>query len=192
MIKAHYSEKRLVIDILAESFDTNKSVNYVVGQGEGRLKRIRNLMDYSFEICYRFGAVYLSEDKAGCLLVVYPDKKKTTIKTIWLAVKLLLSCVGLSRMYKVVAREAKIKKYHPVSPMYYVWFIGVRPDKQRSGVGSGLLREAIQESILQNKSIYLETSTVKNLPWYQKFGFTALAELQLTFPLFLLKRDTTV
>lgn len=30
MIKANYSDKSLVVDILSESFDSNKSVNYVV------------------------------------------------------------------------------------------------------------------------------------------------------------------
>ena len=61
MIQAQHADKALVIDILCKSFDQNKSVNYIVKQDSRRKQRIRILMNYSFEVCYRFGNVYLSE-----------------------------------------------------------------------------------------------------------------------------------
>jgi ribosomal protein S18 acetylase RimI-like enzyme len=190
MIKANYTDKSLVIDIVSESFDKNKSVNYVAKQDQNRFKRIRNLMDYSFEVCYLFGEIYLSDDKTGCLLMLYPEKKKTTLKTIFLDFKLAISCVGLSGVSKVLTRESKIKKHHPKSPIYYLWSIGVKPEVQRKGIGSKLLQQAIQESKRQHRDIYLETSTLTNLPWYQKFGFNILVELDLTYKLYILKRES--
>lgn len=190
MIKANYADKSIVIDILSESFDTNKSINYVAKQDEKRLERIRNLMDYSFELCYLFGDVYLSDDKNGCLLVLYPDKKKTNLKTILLDLKLAISCIGLGRIFKVLERETKIKKHHPKTPIYYLWFIGVKPSAQKQGIGSSLLQEAIKESKNQGKDIYLETSTLPNLPWYKKFGFNIMTELDLTYKLYILKRES--
>ena len=50
MLKATYNDKELILDILCKSFDKNNSVNYVVRQDKKRKKRIRVLMDYSFEI----------------------------------------------------------------------------------------------------------------------------------------------
>lgn len=38
MIKAVYTDKALIVDILTKSFDTNQSVNYIVKQDENRLK----------------------------------------------------------------------------------------------------------------------------------------------------------
>lgn len=189
MIKAYYADKTIVLDILSESFDLNKSVNYVAKQDKDRLKRIRNLMDYSFEMCYLFGDIYLSEDKTGCLLVLYPDKKKTTLKTILLDLKLAISCIGLSRIAKVLERESKIKVHHPKTPISYLWFIGVKSDAQKKGVGTKLLQEVIEESKLQYRDVYLETSTLTNIPWYEKFGFEIISELELTYKLFILKRE---
>jgi hypothetical protein len=60
MIQAAYKDKYLVVDILTKAFDSNKSVNYVVKQDRKREKRIRKLMDYSFELCWESGEVYLS------------------------------------------------------------------------------------------------------------------------------------
>ncbi|HNP24868.1 MAG TPA: GNAT family N-acetyltransferase [Bacteroidia bacterium] len=189
MIKAKYSDKNLVIDILTKSFDTNQSVNYILKQDAKRIKRITALMDYSFEVCFVSGEVILSDDKKGCALVTYPDKKKTTLKSILLDVKLILSSVGLKNIKKTLAREAMINKMHPKQPMYYLWFIGVDPEHQNEGIGSILLDDIIEDSERKRRPIYLETSTVKNLPWYKKFGFQIYHELNLSYKLFFLKRD---
>ncbi len=171
MKKAEYNDKALLVDILSKSFESNKSVNYIVKQDEKRLKRIKALMDYSFEVCYLFGDVLLSDNNEACALVLYPDKKKTTIKSIMLDVNLILSCIGIENIKKTLNREAMIKKIQSKVPMYYLWFIGVDPSYQGSGIGSTLMNELIQDSLTQKRNIYLETSTLKNLPWYKKFGF---------------------
>ncbi len=189
MKKAEYKDKILVIDILTKSFDTNQSVNYIVKQDQKRVQRVTALMDYSFEVCFAFGDVFLSDDKKACALITYPDKKKTTLKSILLDVKLILSAVGLKNIKKILAREALINKIQPKELKYYLWFIGVDPEYQNKGIGSLLLNEIIEDSEDKKRPIYLETSTLKNLPWYQKFGFQIYHELDLSYKLFFLKRE---
>jgi hypothetical protein len=82
MIKATYKDKYRVIEILAALFDDNQSVNYISKQGKKRNERIRKLMAYSYEVCYLFRNVFLSDDKKACALILYPDKKRTTLKSI--------------------------------------------------------------------------------------------------------------
>lgn len=188
MKKAEYTDKSLVVNILTKSFDDNQSVNYIVQQDSKRPQRITALMDYSFEVCHSFGEVFLSDDRKACALVLFPDQKRTTIKSILLDAKLILSCVGLKNIKKTLAREAIIKKIQPKELMYYLWFIGVDPEYQNTGIGSELLKELIADSKLKQRSIYLETSTLKNLPWYKKFGFNIYHEAELTYKLFFLKR----
>jgi ribosomal protein S18 acetylase RimI-like enzyme len=189
MIKANQNDKQLIIDILTKSFESNQSVNYIAKQDEKRLKRIGALMNYSFEVCHLFGDVFLSDDKKACALVLYPDKKKTTYKSILLDVKLILSCMGIENIKKALSRESKIKQLQPKELMYYLWFIGVNPEYQNEGIGSVLLSEIIEDSEDKKRPIYLETSTLKNLPWYQKFGFQIYNELDLSYKLFFLRRE---
>jgi GNAT superfamily N-acetyltransferase len=188
MIKADKNHKSHVIEILSNSFEDNQSVNYIVKQDSKRKERIRALMDYSFEICYMFGAVYLSDDNKGCALVLYPDQKKFSIKSTLLDVQLLLNAIGLTRAGKAMSRESAIKSNYPNEPIYYLWFLGVFNADQNNGVGSQLLKEIIQDSQKQQKPIYLETSTIKNIPWYQKFGFSIYQELDFGYKLFMLRR----
>ncbi len=89
MIRANYNDKERIVDILTGSFQENKSVNYIIKQDGKRVNRIRNLMTYSFEVCYKFGDVFLSDDRKGCALIVLPDKKKTTLRSLLLDVRLV-------------------------------------------------------------------------------------------------------
>lgn len=191
MIRAEYKDKNRIVDILTNSFDDNGSVNYIIKQDKKRTQRIKKLMEYSFDVCFLFGKVFLSDNKKGCALIVLPEKKKTTFKSVLLDLKLIFSSVGLSNVKKTMDRETKIKRLQPKDPMYYLWFIGVEPDSQNAGTGSVLLSEIIEESKSYKRIICLETSTLKNLPWYQKFGFTIYNELNLGYKLFFLKRQPT-
>lgn len=171
MIKATKDDKKLILDILTASFHTNQSVNYIIKKDNRRDERIRSLMDYSFEICQKFGEVFLSEDRSGCALVVYPDKKKTTFQSILLSLKLIFKCIGFQNIQKTLKREAMIKKVQPKEAMTYLWFIGVDPEKQGHGIGTRLLTYILESSRMKNRPVCLETSTLSNLSWYKKFGF---------------------
>lgn len=189
MIRVTDRDKALVVGILQQAFNENKSVNYLIPQDGKREKRLRNFMEYSFDICHLFGDVFLSEDRKGCALVLLPEEKKTTGTSVILDLKFIFSSIGLSNVVKAMNRESKIKKSHPKEPLYYLWFIGVDPAEQNSGVGSKLLTEIINRGKAQNRVVCLETSTIKNLPWYQKFGFEVYRELDFGYLLFCMKRS---
>jgi ribosomal protein S18 acetylase RimI-like enzyme len=188
MRKAEESEKSLAVDILSDSFESNRSVNYVVKQDANREARIRGLMAYSFDVCRAFGEVWFSEDKQACALILLPDKKRTTLSSIIWDIRLATGVIGIERVAQVLGRESKIKAFHPKEPFAYLWFIGVKPAAQNSGIGSALLDELINKYTNEGRPIYLETSVDRNLPWYRKHGFEIFNTIQLTYPLFLLRR----
>ncbi len=189
MIRAQHTDKDLIVSILVSSFDDNKSVNYIIRQDSKRVERIKRLMEYSYDVCNLFGDIFLTEDKKGCALLILPDKKKTTIKSILLDAKFAFTCLGISNINKAMKREAKIIQMHPNGLLYYLWFIGVDSSNQNKGNGSQLLQDVISEGQKQNRTICLETSTLKNVPWYEKFGFSIYHEFDFGYKLYCLKRE---
>ena len=189
MKRAEYTDKRTIVNILTTSFDDNKSINYIIKRGPKRVQRIKALMEYSFDMCYLFGDVFLSDDKKGSALILLPDKKKTNLKSIFLDIKLIIAGIGLANIMKAMRREAQVEKVHPKTLIYYLWFIGVDPKEQNKGIGSALLKEVIEEGLSKQRPIYLETSTSKNIPWYEKFGFKIYHELDFSYRLFFLKKE---
>jgi hypothetical protein len=167
MRKASIMDKTHVIQILAKSFSDNKSVNYVVKQDQKKEERIKALMEYSFDVCYAFGEVWMSNDDQACALILFPDKKKTSLRTILWDVKLALSVIGIDRVNTVLKRESMIKNNHPKDSFAYLWFA---------------------ECERKRRPIYLETSTQKNIPFYKKFGFEIFQSLNLNYTLYQLRR----
>ena len=189
MIKAVAQDKPLIVDLLSRSFQHNKSVQYIVGEQQAQEQRIYALMDYSFEVCQRFGAVWLSDDRTACALSLYPHCKHTTFKSVWLDIKLIIEAIGIRRLFKTLKRESRIKSIQPQVAMCYLWFIGVDPDQQHQGTGSKLLTELVEDATRKNLPLYLETSTVSNVAWYEHLGFKAYGQIDLDYTLFFFKRE---
>src|SRR5689334_2143613 len=98
MLKALFTDKDLVVDILTKAFWDNVSVNYVIDPTKDKVSAIRALMAYSFDVCMAYGSVLLNEDRDAAALFFYPHKKKATLQTIWWDVRLLFACFGVSNV----------------------------------------------------------------------------------------------
>lgn len=189
MIKAKYEDRALVTNLLAASFKENQSINYIIKQDSQIPKRIVALMEYSFDMCRKFGEVFLSDDRNACALIIYPHLKKVSLSTIWLDSILILKAISIGGILKAINRERKIKKIELAEEMAYLWFIGVKSSLQCTGIGSNLLLELIERTAKKQLPLYLETSTLANLPWYKKFGFEIYGQLDLGYRLYFLRRN---
>jgi GNAT superfamily N-acetyltransferase len=182
-------DRALIVALLADAFDGNQSVNYIVRQDEQRLKRIRSLMAYSFDVCSLFGEVWLTENKKACALILFPHQKMFSLQSVWLDLKLIFQAIGLSRVRQALQREGNVKKMQAKVAMTYLWFVGVDPAYQHTGTGSLLLKEIIAASDRKGLPVYLETSAWQNLPWYGHFGFEVYNRLDMGYTLFFLKHE---
>lgn len=189
MKQATIYDKQFVIRVLSAAFQNNQSINYLIPQLPGKQKRIQALMDYSFETCRLFGKVHISDDNRGCALISFPERKKTTLMSLLAEIKLIFKSIGFENISKAIQREKTISKHHPNDDIYYLWFIGVLPEFQGRGIGEKLMREILADADRMKRAVYLETSTLKNLPWYEKFGFEVYNELDFGYKLFLMRRD---
>lgn len=188
MIQAKNEQKHLVVSLLTAAFRDNQSVNYIVRQDSQKMERIAALMDYSFEICRLFGGVYLSPDRNACALILFPHQRKFSIAAIWLDIKLIFRAIGIRGLFKTLQRESAIKKKQPKLPMAYLWFIGVEPRFQHQGIGTDLLNQVIDFAYFRDLPVFLETSTMANLPWYERAGFAIYDKLSLGYTMHFLKR----
>ncbi|PHR47060.1 MAG: GNAT family N-acetyltransferase [Fluviicola sp.] len=171
------SNKNDIINILTDSFQNNKSTNFVVQQDSKRAKRFRSLIEYSIFHGEKFGEVFLSEDKTSCYIILDTEKKKLTWSSLIWDLRLVLKCIGIARVIKVMKREALIKSHHPKKDFIHLWYIGVSPAKQGEGKGTKLMQKIIDKAQSQNKKIFLETSTQRNFKFYESFGFTEVVTL---------------
>jgi ribosomal protein S18 acetylase RimI-like enzyme len=143
MRKATYKDRERVVSILLEAFKNNKSVNYIAGKEEAK---IRYLMEYSFDNCMDTGEIYISDNGIACAMIQFHDRKKSLWKSILLDIQLILKTIGVGNIRKALARESFIKKHYPKEPFTYLWFVGVIPERQRNGFGSEILKYVLDYS----------------------------------------------
>jgi ribosomal protein S18 acetylase RimI-like enzyme len=70
--------------------------------------------------------------------------------------------------------RSEIQRFHPTSPHWYLWAIGVDPRRQGQGLGSALLKHTLATCDARGEVAYLESSTPKNVPLYERHGFEVM------------------
>lgn len=82
------------------------------------------------------------------------------------------------RLPRMLARLSAVEKEHPASPdHWYLEAIGTIRARQSQGLGSALLRRRTAEFDALGMPAYLECSNERNLPLYERHGFTVTRKL---------------
>jgi ribosomal protein S18 acetylase RimI-like enzyme len=69
--------------------------------------------------------------------------------------------------------------YHPNEPHWYLPLIGTDPMQQGKGHGAALLRHALALYDEQKIPAYLEATSQRSVPLYQRHGFEILGTVQI-------------
>ena len=78
----------------------------------------------------------------------------------------------------------KMGRYHPNEPHWYLPLLGVDPHHHGKGLGSLLMEHALTVCDKENSLAYLESSNLRNIPFYKRHGFELLGTIQVKeFPL---------
>ncbi len=72
----------------------------------------------------------------------------------------------------------QMKKFHPQEPHWYLPLIGTDPAQRGNGYGADLMAHAIWRCDESRLPAYLESSNPSNVPFYERFGFHVMGEIQ--------------
>lgn len=171
MRKASQSDKKKVVEILTESFIDNKSVNYILKKGGNKERKIKDLMNYSFNLGMKKGDIFINEENNACSIIMYPKKKKYDFWSLIQDIKLVKNVIGLKKVIKVSKKEKEVSNHHPENNFAHLWYIGVEKKSQGRGLGTDFLNKICTYYKEKDLKIYLETSTEINIPFYKKSDF---------------------
>jgi ribosomal protein S18 acetylase RimI-like enzyme len=94
-------------------------------------------------------------------------------------VELIKGSVPKSDQDIVFAVLEEMGGYHPKEPHWYLPLIGTDPTQQGNGHGSALLRHALALCDEQKMPAYLEATSRRSVPLYQRHGFEILGAIQV-------------
>jgi len=123
------------------------------------------------------GTVSMSADGAGAALwIPAPGPKPQPFLEELQLLPLLLGCTGLSRFGRLLTLRAAMDRAKEKQPHAYLWFLGVRADRQGKGYGSRLLDATLAPLDRAGTIATLDTATPANLPLYRSRGFQITRE----------------
>lgn len=77
------------------------------------------------------------------------------------------------------AADEAMRRHRPTEPVWFLGSVGVDPERQGSGLGAAVLRPGLQEAEQAGVPAFLETSSARNVRFYQRLGFDVTAAYPL-------------
>jgi GNAT superfamily N-acetyltransferase len=104
----------------------------------------------------------------------------------------VLKIGGLKGIYRMLLSGMKTERYHPKTPHYYLFAIGVTPGNKGLGIGTALISHILRRCDAEGMPAYLENSKEENLPFYEGHGFKVQKQIRFAAsapPLWLMWRE---
>ncbi|NWH07589.1 MAG: GNAT family N-acetyltransferase [Alphaproteobacteria bacterium] len=167
-----------VARLLAAAFASDPVMSWLLRRDErqdsARALMFRTLLRY---FGFPGGEVWLDTGHRAASLWVPPARSDLKLPwwqelALFPAIIRAVSVTGLKRMD---AFRAAVGRHHPKAPHWYLMTLGVDPAMQGKGLGGAMLRATLAEVDRQHMPAYLESSSPRNVPLYERFGFVTQA-----------------
>jgi ribosomal protein S18 acetylase RimI-like enzyme len=166
---------------LASAFRDDPVVSWLLPHTlRNRDQRLRRMWGTTAKTYVRNGKpAYLTGDGQGAALWSPPG---TWVPSNSDLVRDLLPMLSVFRgaIVRASKMQTQVVDAHPKRPKHwYLYAIGTHLDSQGQGLGSALLREVLDRADAAGEPAYLESSNDRNVPLYERHGFSVVEELHI-------------
>jgi ribosomal protein S18 acetylase RimI-like enzyme len=123
------------------------------------------------------GRAYVSDDGSGTALWLDVDVDAAATEDGDHVRQRLVDGLGPEYAKRFFTLDDLFTARHPGHESHaYLLFVGVRPERQRQGVGTAVLTAHLSELDLAGRPAYVEASTTRNAGLYARLGFAPSGE----------------
>lgn len=141
-------------------------------------RQLRYFMRCNAALALNSGECFATDARDGVALWLRPGRTSMTLRDMWqagmfrapLEYGLLATLKVLGFAYHV---DAMHKRCAPM-PHYYLFLIGVDPQRQRQGVSTALVNDMLARIDAEGLPVFLETQSRGNVEIYEKLGFVVV------------------
>lgn len=167
------SDEARIFSIMVLAFSADPAVRWVWPDPQQYVKHFPSFVKAFAGKAFAAGSAYYVDDYAGAAL--------------WLPPNVHFDEEAVTAVFEeTVAEEIRragfrvfeqMAKYHPAEPHWYLPVLGVDPSRHGKGLGSVLMKHALDQCDRDNKPAYLESSNPRNIPFYKRHGFGVLGTI---------------
>ncbi|MDO8297661.1 MAG: GNAT family N-acetyltransferase [Caulobacter sp.] len=163
-------ERHPVMDILSLAFSTDPAVRYMFPGAATYLASFNRLATAMAGGALAAGTAWIADDGAAAALWLAPgaEADKEAI------IALVGEAVAPERQAVLGELGDLMDEFHPREPHWYLSMVGVDPSRQGQGLGAALLKAGLARCDADGLPAYLESSSPKNVPLYERHGFEVI------------------
>ena len=169
------------VALLTRAFMPDPIFSHYFPEPDQRAEVLRVFLSDVVRAHCRFGHVYaamMDEQIVGAAVWRPPDAGKSNARD------LRRQMLTENRVYTIGRRAAAalfegfagLESWHPSEPHWYLFFTGVEPEMQGSGIGSCLLAPVLENADRSRTRCYLETPFPRTHDFYRRLGFVISME----------------
>jgi ribosomal protein S18 acetylase RimI-like enzyme len=167
-------------EVLADAFVDDPLSIWLFRGDEGLRERLRRSFAALMRRVYlRKGHTYTTDDLAGAAMWAPPGKWKLTIVQQLRLAPMMVRLMSAANLRNGARLGLQVERAHPADAHWHLSVLGVDPKRQRTGVGTSLLRPVLERADAERVLCHLETSKEDNLAYYARHGFEISSELAL-------------
>lgn len=171
----HTSAAAEVADLIAEAFQVLPPAEWLVPDPALRLRLLAGQFAILAEHALVHGVVHRTADGDG--VAVWFPREEPGPEPPDYERRLAAACGEATGRFQ--ALDALLEDNHPTDPHHHLAFLAVRPGRQGRGLGTALLRHHHTTLDARGLPAYLEASSERNLPLYQRHGYRTGEPLRL-------------
>lgn len=167
----------VLAEVLVAAFYDDPVTEYLFPSERSRKRRLERYFTFQLRRIEETGGEALAtEDLSGVSLWMPPERRRPGAGA---AIEQLLGAVLIlgRQTGRAIALIDQLERVRPTEPHLYLAGIGVRPDAQRRGIGSALLRQMLERADREGLTVCLESSREENLAFYNRHGFSVTGEV---------------
>lgn len=123
------------------------------------------------------GSVYTTDQLAGAAISTGPGNWRLPPRVLALHGAAFARAFGV-RLPRATTLLTRVESRHVRQPHHYFAAIGVAPDQQGQGLGSGLMAPTLELCDRAGLPAYLEASSERSAALYERLGFQLVGELR--------------
>jgi hypothetical protein len=163
--------------VLSRAFFDYPTFTCIFPDIKERQKKLHKVLQFLLKLGIYNGVVVSTSNNLEAIAIWYfTEAPKTSILTIFRSglLGLLFSLKPSSfRKFMSIGKSKEANRKNLLSGNYvFLDMVGVHPGHQKKGFGKILIHEMLDKYNRYKLPVYLETSNVKNIEYYAKYGFT--------------------
>ncbi|MFD0903860.1 GNAT family N-acetyltransferase [Actinomadura sediminis] len=140
-------------------------------------ERVREFQDLLLRrVGMEYGRVWVSDDVRAVAVWTTPDADPAPA---FAELGPRMAELAGDRAEAYAAAEAAVGPFRPAEPVWFLATVGVDPDAQGRGLGAAVVRPGVEAAERAGHPAFLETSSERNVKFYERLGFTTTAKVDL-------------